>query len=87
MLSCLDVHPADAVLDDHRHLVGERRVVGDAGSGQASAKQVAVAVLVLQPFAGQRRAAGGAAEQEAAACAMSPAAQIRSPIRWKPNIE
>ena len=29
-------------------------------------QQMAVAVLVLQPFAGERRAAGRAAEQEAA---------------------
>ena len=33
--------------------------------GVASEIHVAVAVLVLQPFAGERRAAGGAAEQEA----------------------
>ena len=52
-------------LDDHHHLVGEGRVVGDAvrdGAGD----DVAVAVLVLQALAVQRGAPGGAAEQEAA---------------------
>ena len=80
------VHPADAVLDDDRDLVGERRVVGLAvRHGQR--QQVAVAVLVLQALAGQRRAAGRAAQQEAASSACRPPAQIRSPTRWKPNIE
>ena len=45
-----------------------------------------MAVLVLQAFAVQRGAAGGAAEQEAAR-ALVAAAQARSPMRWKPNIE
>jgi hypothetical protein len=47
---------------------------------------VAAAVLVLQPFAAQRGAAGGGAEQEAAR-ALVGGAQIWSPTRWKPNIE
>ena len=47
---------------------------------------MAVAVLVLQAFAGQRGASGGAADQEAAV-RISAAAQIKSPMRWKPNIE
>ena len=47
---------------------------------------MAVAVLVLQALAGERGAPGGAADQEAAR-RMSPAAQARSPMRWKPNIE
>ena len=59
------VHPPDAVLDDHRDLERERRVVRDqVRHGQR--EQVAVAVLVLQPFTRQRRPAGGAAEQEPA---------------------
>jgi hypothetical protein len=45
-----------------------------------------VAVLVLQAFAGERGAPGRRTEQEAAR-RMSPAAQMKSPTRWKPNIE
>ena len=56
----IDVHPADAVLNDDRNLVRERRVVADA-VGIGEREQLAVAVLVLQPFAGERRPAGGAA--------------------------
>src|SRR5574343_449266 len=59
------VHPAHAVLDDDRDFVLEGRVIGDAVGHQVGQDQ-AVAVLVLQAFAVQRRAAGGAADQEAA---------------------
>src|SRR5574343_1742510 len=59
------VHPAHAVLDDDRDFVLEGRVVGDAVGDQVGQDQ-AVAVLVLQAFAVQRRPAGGAADQEAA---------------------
>jgi hypothetical protein len=45
-----------------------------------------VAVLVLQALAVERGAPGGAADQEARSPHVA-AAQIRSPIRWKPNIE
>ena len=58
-------HPAQAVMDDHRQFVVEGRVVGDAVRDHRRL-HVAVAVLVLQALAVQRRAAGGAAEQEAA---------------------
>jgi hypothetical protein len=61
----LAIHPADAVLDDHRQLVGVRRVVRDAGRVRQRV-HVALAVLVLQPLPRQRRPAGGGAEQEAA---------------------
>ena len=47
-------------------LVGVRRIVGAAGRHRQR-EHVAVAVLMLQPFAGERRPAGRAAEQEAAA--------------------
>ena len=49
-------------------------------------EQVAVAVLVLQALAVERGAPRGAAHQEPRA-RQSPAAQARSPMRWKPNIE
>src|SRR5450830_1564124 len=58
-------HAAQAVMNDDRQLVAEGRVVRQAvrdGGGE----QVAVAVLVLQAFAVQGRAAGGAAHHEAA---------------------
>ena len=45
-----------------------------------------MAVLVLEALAEQRRATGGRAHEEPRARA-SAAAQIRSPTRWKPNIE
>ena len=66
-------------------LVGEGGVVGE-DVGQRAGQDVAVPVVVLQPLAGQRGAAGGGAHQEAAPRA-SPNAQIWSPVRWKPNIE
>ena len=59
------VHAAHAFADDRHDLVGKGRVVRHAvrnGGGE----DVAVAILVLQPLAVQRGAAGGAAEQEAA---------------------
>ncbi len=62
----LDVHAPDAVLDDDRQLEGEGRVVG-LEVGHRVGEQVGVAVLVLQPLAGEGGAAGGAADQEAAA--------------------
>jgi hypothetical protein len=54
--------------------------------GKGDRVQQAVAVLVLQAFAVERGAAGGAADQEALGRSRM-AAQIKSPIRWKPNIE
>ena len=61
----LGVHPAQAVLHDHRDLVGEGRVVGDAVR-DGRRQHVRVAVLVLQALAVERGAPGGAADQEAA---------------------
>ena len=75
-----------AVEDDDGRFVDERRIVA-AHVGIGDREQVAVAVLMLKPFAGERGAAGGAAEQKALGPANPAAAQIRSPIRWKPNIE
>ena len=60
-----DVHPADTVLDDDGDLVGKCRVVADA-VGIDHREELAVSVLVLQPFAGERGAAGGPPEEEAA---------------------
>ncbi len=58
-------HPAQTLLDDHRDLIAEGRVVGAAVRHDRE-QHVAVAVLVLQALAVERRASGGAAEQEAA---------------------
>ena len=58
-------HTPQPILDDDRDLIGKRRIVGDA-VGDGGGEQVAVAILVLQPFAVEGRASGGAAEQEAA---------------------
>ena len=60
----LFVHPPDAVLNDHGEFVGERRIVRHQVRNRQG-EHVAVAVLVLEPFARERRAAGRAAEQEA----------------------
>src|SRR5439155_4482701 len=51
--------------DDYRDLVGERRIVRDDVRHRVR-EEVAVAVLMLQSLAGERRAAGGPAEEEAA---------------------
>ena len=65
-LLLVDVHAADAVLDDHRKLVRVGGVIGaQRGNGQRG--DVAVAVLMLQPLAVEGGAAGGAAQKEALA--------------------
>ena len=59
------VHAAHAVLDDGDDFIAERRIVGDAirhGAGE----YMAVAVFVLQTFAGERGAARCRAEQKSA---------------------
>src|SRR5262245_40446927 len=62
----LFVHPADAFADDDREFKSEGRVVGDE-IGRRVGQQVAVSILMLQTFAGERRASGGPAKQEAVA--------------------
>src|SRR4030095_2871879 len=54
-------HPAQPVLDDDGDLVAERRIVRNA-IGYRRRDHVRVAILVLQSFAVQRRAARGAAQ-------------------------
>ena len=57
-------HPPQAVLDDHRQLIGEGGIVGHA-IGDELGEQQAVAILMLQTFTGQRRAPGSTADQKA----------------------
>ncbi len=64
MLLAVFVHAADAVLDDDGDFIGERRIVG-AKIRNRQRENVAVAVLVLQSFAGKRGAPGSSAQQEA----------------------
>ena len=59
------VHPADAVLDDHRDLVRECRIVRQQ-IRHRERQHVAVAVLMLQSLARERRAPRRAAEEKAA---------------------
>ena len=61
----LPAHAAQSVLDDHRKLVGKRRVIGHA-VGKGRGEDVAVAVLMLQPLAVQRSASRRTTEQKAA---------------------
>jgi hypothetical protein len=61
----LGAHAPQAVLDDHGELVAVGRVVRDAVRDRRS-EQMAVAVLVLQALAVERRAPGRPAEQEPA---------------------
>ncbi len=59
------IHALDAILNDDGNFVSECGIVGQQiGHGQC--EHMAVAVLMLQAFAGQGGASGGAAEQEAA---------------------
>ena len=58
-------HVPGAMVEDHRHLVGEGRVVGAAVRDRRG-DEVARPVLVLQALAAERGAAGGGADQEAA---------------------
>src|SRR5712672_1872987 len=58
------VHAANAILNDDRDFVSERGIVGEQiGNGQR--EDMAVAILMLQAFAGKRGASGGATEEEA----------------------
>ncbi|MCG3129310.1 MAG: hypothetical protein FLDDKLPJ_00036 [Phycisphaerae bacterium] len=57
------VHPADALLHDHRQFVSVRRVVADAVRNHARQHQ-RMPVLMLKPLARQRRPARRAADQE-----------------------
>ena len=57
-------HLAHALVDDHRHLARKRRVVGFA-VGDGGRHQMAAAVLVLQAFATQRRAARCGTQEKA----------------------
>ncbi len=57
-------HPLHAVLQHHRHFVGESRVVR-AAVRDVAGQQMRMAVFVLQAFAVERGAAGGRAQQEA----------------------
>ncbi len=61
----LAVHPAQPVLHDVRDLEPVRRVVRDTARVRRG-EQLRVAVRVLEPLAGQRRAAGGRAQDETA---------------------
>ena len=81
----LDQHLAHAAIEDDGELAGGGRVVG-AAVRHRRRHQVAAAVLVLQAFAAEGGAARGRADQKAPR-RWSAAAQIRSPTRWKPNIE
>src|SRR5262245_16256937 len=59
-------HAPKPILDDHRDLVGEGRIIGGA-VGDSRSEQVAVTVFVLQPLTIERRSSSSAAQQEAAA--------------------
>ena len=59
-------HLGDRRLDDHGHLVGERRVVDERG-GVGRGQEGRLAVVVLQPLTHERRPPGGAAGEDAAA--------------------
>lgn len=56
-------HAPQPVVDDHRQLVGEGRVVADA-IGNDRREHVAVPILVLEPLSVQRGAPGGTSEQK-----------------------
>ncbi len=58
-------HTAQAVLNDDRQLIGEGGVISHA-VGNDARQDVAMAILMLQPLAGERRAPGRAADQEPA---------------------
>src|SRR5690606_10951851 len=58
------VHPPQAVLDDHRQLVSEGGIVGNAVRNHRG-EHVAVTVLVPQALAVERGTAGRTAQQEA----------------------
>src|SRR5205809_6569082 len=57
-LFALLVHAAQAVRDDHRDFIGERRVVREQVWNGAS-EEMAVTILVLQTFAVEGGAPGG----------------------------
>ena len=61
----IDEHAVQARVDDHRQFVGVSRIVGYA-IRDGRCQNMAMAVLVLQAFAIEGRAAGCAADQKAA---------------------
>ena len=63
-------HSTQAFFDDHCHLVGVGGVVGEAGR-EGRRHQGAVAILVLQTFSIERRAASGGSQKESAATGVS----------------
>ena len=64
VLGLVAVHALDALADDHRDLVRERRVVR-AAVRHGRREHLALAVAVLEALTGERGATGGRAEQEA----------------------
>ena len=79
-------HAPQAVLHDHRHFVGEGRIVGDAVRDRRRAARASgrprAAGLRRSAWCGRRcRRPGSRARAE------SPAAQPRSMVRCRPNIE
>ena len=80
------VHPADAVLDDDRQLVGVGRVVGDAVRHRTASRRGCCrpgAAALRRPASSGRRCAPSRKPR----MRESAPAQIRSATRWKPNIE
>ena len=83
----LDIHPAQAVVDDHRQLVVVGRVVGHT-AGNHRGQYVAVAIVVLQAFAHQRGATGGGTEQETAGARIGGGpGQVPDPLQAEHRIE
>ena len=81
----VDVHSLHALEQNDGRFVGVGGIVS-SHRGERDGVQQAVAILMLKTFAIERSSAGGSAQQEPLA-RMSAAAQIRSPMRWNPNIE
>ena len=81
------VHALDAVSDDDRHLVGERRVVRATGRVGASV-MMALAIAVLEALTGERGTPGGGAEEEAASPLVSEAPdQVADTLETEHRVE
>ena len=64
------IHTAQAILNNYREFICKRGIIGYA-IGNSRSRQVAMPILMLQPFSIQGRAPGRTAQQESTATHIS----------------
>ena len=80
-------HSAKSIANDHGELVSKRGIVGHHVR-HVGCNQMAVTVLVLQPFSGERGASGGGAQEKpACSCIRGSPDQIADTLKSKHGVE